>query len=255
MSLVAFARTDHGFPDRVWNLLERTDYRLAIKDADRDAIYRLRYDAYLREGAISPSFSRRVSDKYDDLDNAWIFGIYIDGELASSIRLNVASPDHPQLPALGVFSDILVADMNAGKIIIDPTRFVVNRELSRMHPDLRYVTVRLPWIACEYFGADCLLATVRVEHQAFYRRVFGHRAVGAARSYPSLKKPISFMTLDYHEAKDQVPYRYPFFRSNVFERRMLFGDPGALAVQPAEKFRRNASAGQPSTGKVAALVS
>jgi hypothetical protein len=30
------------------------------------------------------------------------------------------------------------------------------------------------------------------------------------------------MTLDYREARERVHRRYPFFRSNYFERRMLF---------------------------------
>jgi len=177
MSTVAFVRPEASFPERVWDLLEKTDYRLVITDDEKDTVYRLRYDAYLREGAIGPNFSRRVSDKYDDLDNAWIFGVYIDGELASSIRLNVASAAYPDLPALGVFSDILAPGIGAGKVIIDPTRFVTSQQFSRLYPDLRYVTVRIPWMACEYFNADFLLATVRVEHQPFLLEGTGRRFV------------------------------------------------------------------------------
>jgi hypothetical protein len=37
-----------------------------------------------------------------------------------------------------------------------------------------------------------------------------------------LIKPISLMVLDYPAMRDGVHERYPFFRSTVFERRMLF---------------------------------
>ncbi|HEV2000779.1 MAG TPA: hypothetical protein VGQ97_09890, partial [Xanthobacteraceae bacterium] len=87
---------------------------------------------------------------------------------------------------------------------------------------LPYITLRLPWLACEYFNADVCLATVRSEHQAFYRRVFGQRPKCPARTYPGLMKPIALMMLDYRQGRDQVNARYPFFRSTVFERRMLF---------------------------------
>jgi hypothetical protein len=214
-------------------LLERVDYRRIETAEDRDAIFRLRYDAYLREGAIPPNPTRIFSDPMDETENAWILGVYVDGALASSIRLHVATPSCRQLPALSVFSDLLTAELAAGRTIIDPTRFVTDRELSRRHPELCYVTVRLAWMASEYFRANLLLATVRAEHQAFYKRVFGHRAICEPRPYPTLSKPISFMALDYPTRKNVVNARYPFFHSTHFERRMLFARDVALPMQSA----------------------
>jgi hypothetical protein len=66
-----------------------------------------------------------------------------------------------------VFSDLLTPQIRAGKKIIDPTRFLVDRTQSRKHPELCYATVRLPWLASEYFNADLLLASVQTEHQAY----------------------------------------------------------------------------------------
>jgi hypothetical protein len=113
--------------------------------------------------------------------------------------------------------------------VIDPTRFVADRTLSRRYPELCYVTTRLAWLASEYFEATLLLATVRAEHQAFYRRVFGHRLICDPRHYPSLTKPISLMALDFKLARERVVQRRPFFRSTYFERRMLFARPAAQA--------------------------
>jgi hypothetical protein len=213
--------------DRVQRLLEQADYRRADAPQEKDAVYRLRYAAYLREGAIPENSSGRFSDALDETDNAWTFGVYLDGELASSIRLHVASRQTPALPALNVFSDLLSPEVAAGRIIIDPTRFVADRVMSRRHPELCYVTTRLAWLASEYFRANLLLATVRAEHQAFYRRVFGHRLICEPRHYPSLTKPICLMALDYAFARERVLERQPFFRSTVFERRMLFARAAA----------------------------
>ncbi|KAB2917516.1 MAG: hypothetical protein F9K29_09815 [Hyphomicrobiaceae bacterium] len=214
-------------------LLERADYRRAETAEERDAIYRLRYKAYLREGAIEPNGAERFFDAYDESPNVWIFGVYIDGELSSSIRLHVATREFPELPALNVFSDLLSPAIAAGKIVIDPTRFVADREASRRYPELCYVTTRLAWLASEYFNADLLLATVRLEHQAFYRRLFGHRPICEPRHYPSLTKPISLMALDYPLARERVMQRSPFFRSTYFERRMLFARPPAARMRTA----------------------
>src|SRR4051812_43838133 len=87
-------KPQNSFSDRVAELLDRIDCRLVESNEDREAIFRLRYQAYLREGAISPNLSGEFSDPYDDKENAWVFGLYIDDELASSIRIHVTSPEH-----------------------------------------------------------------------------------------------------------------------------------------------------------------
>jgi hypothetical protein len=215
--------------DRVLALLERVEYRQAETCEEREAIFRLRYHAYRREGAIAPNASERFADVLDDTGNTWIFGVHVDGELASSIRLHVASRKVRDLPALNVFPDMLSPELAAGKTIIDPTRFVIDRAASKRFPELCYVTTRLAWLASEYFHTDLLLATVRAEHQAFYRRLFGHRLLCDPRHYPSLAKPVSLMALDYAMVRGHVPQRYPFFRSTLFERRMLFARPQRAA--------------------------
>jgi hypothetical protein len=225
LSALAFADSAPTFADRVTALSHKVDYRLALSDADKDAVYALRYDAYLREGAIPPSFSKRLTDRFDDLDNAYIYAVYLDGRLAASLRLHVSSPGYPELPAMTVFGDLLAEDVGDGKTIIDPTRFVVDHLMAREYPELRYVTTRIGWMAGEYFNADAILATVRTEHQAFYRRVFGHELLADARPYPTLLKPLSLMRLNYAAMRERVEHRYPFFSSTYFERRMLF-EPG-----------------------------
>jgi len=228
MSVLA-AQAPGSFIDRVDRLLERVDYRRADSQEERSAIFRLRHEAYLREGAIVPRLSGEFTDPFDDEENAWIFGVFVDGELASSIRLNITVPGASRFPTLDVFPDALSRDVVAGKCFVDPTRFVADRVASRRYPELPYVTVRLPWMASEYFKADFLLAAVRPEHQAFYKRLLGHEVVCEPRPYPSLQKPISLMSLDYRAGRERVLRRYPFFRSTYFEQRMLF-ERGSIAV-------------------------
>jgi hypothetical protein len=222
MSVAALAFSTPNFSESVSNLLDRVDYRLASTDADREAIFKLRYESYTREGVIPPSFARRLSDRYDDAENTWIFGVYIDGELVSSIRFTIADDSMTDLPAMSVFADILEPLLKSGKTILDPTRFVTDPNARRRFPKLSYVTVRIALMAAEHLRSDMLLATVRTEHQAFYNRVLGHEVLADARPYPSLTKPISLMNLDYLAAKPAVQARYPFFRSTLFERRALF---------------------------------
>ena len=176
----------------------------------------------MREGAISPNSSGTFSDPYDEKGNGFLFGLYIDGELASSIRVHVASKEHPDFTSHEVFSDYLQPELDAGKVIVDTTRFVTDENFSRLYRALPYATMRVAGMACDYFGADQLLAAVRTEHQAFYRRVFHHQVICEARPYPGLTKPLSLMTAHYPTFVGQVHQRYPFFRSTLSEQQRLF---------------------------------
>jgi N-acyl-L-homoserine lactone synthetase len=207
---------------RALELLDRTDYRLIETPQDKEEIYRLRYRAYLREGTIDPNPAQAISDRFDDLPNSWIFGVYFDGALVSSLRISVSFPGQPETPSTEVFPDLLGPALAARKVMVDPTRFVAEPERAARFPELPYLTLRLAYVACSYFDADLGLASVRAEHRAFYRRVFLHEALGEPRVYPGLTKSICLMAVDYPRMRERVYSRYPVFRSSLFERRMLF---------------------------------
>jgi hypothetical protein len=203
-------------------LLDQVDYRLAETEEEKDAIYRLRYRAYLNEGAIEPNRDRRTTDRFDDLPSTWTFGVYIEGDLASSIRISLATPGQRTSPSVDVFPEILLPELARGKVIVDPTRFVADPDRAKRFPELPYVTVRLGYVACGYFNADIGLATVRAEHRAFYRRVFLQQPLCEPRLFPGLLKPVGLMAADYPAIRERVYQRFPFMRSSSFERRMLF---------------------------------
>jgi len=202
--------------------LDQVDYRLAQTPEEKDEIYRLRYRAYLREGAIRPSTDGRVIDQFEDAPNAWTFGVYFHGELYSSIRISVLTSEWRMSPSVELFGDVLHPELDKGRVIIDSTRFVADPERARNFPELPYVTVRLGSMAGVHFNADYGLAIVRPEHQAFYRRVFLHETWCEPRTYPGLVKPVGLMAAHLPTVRDRVLARYPFLRSSAFERRTLF---------------------------------
>jgi hypothetical protein len=227
MGAVAHVETSNppetpSLSDRSQRFMQRVDYRRADSTEQREEIFRLRYDAYVRDGYIKPNFTRRFTDPVDDRDNTWLFGVYVDDRLASAIRMTVTIPGDTYVPAHDVFAETLDPYIAAGKVLVDPSRFITDRDASKRHPELRYVTLRLPWLALGYFQADYMLAAVRTTHEAFYRRLWGHQTVCPPKLYPNLKMHVGLMMLDYRNQRLVVHRRYPFFESNFFERRMLF---------------------------------
>jgi hypothetical protein len=202
--------------------LDGVDYHVARTPAEKEAIYHLRYRAYLREGAVKETPERRVVDQYEDLPNSWTFGVYLHGELCSSVRISVLTSEWRQSCSAEAFGEILHPRLDRGEVIIDPARFVADPDRAKRYPELPYVTLRLAYLACEYFNADLGLAIVRAEHQAFYRRVFLHETVAEPRIFPGLLKPVGLMAANFPAKRAKVFERYPMMRSSAFERRMLF---------------------------------
>jgi hypothetical protein len=203
-------------------LSDRVDYRLMETPEEKDCIYLMRYNAYLHGGVTAPSASQRVSDRYDDAPNAWVFGIYVDGELCSSLRLNVLTSECRISGTADLFADVLHPRLDQGEVFIDPLRFAANPEKARLFPELPYLTLRLAYMACEHFNADTGLALVRAEHQAFYRRVFMHEVIAEPRSFPGFLPKVALLASDFRSRREQVLSRFPIMRSSAFERRMLF---------------------------------
>ena len=212
-------------------LSDRVSCRLAETEADREEIYRLRYRAYVLEGAIAPRDEQRLTDKFDTLPNSWLFGLYVDGALASSIRISVASKEQPLTPAVETFGDLLEPEVAQGKVIVDPNRFVADPGSRSKIPELPYLTVRLGYVACAHFDADIGTATVRAEHRAFYRRVFLLEPRCMPRPYPTLLKPLCLMAADADAVREKIFQRYPYFRSTPAEREALFGRSNATACE------------------------
>ena len=211
-------------------LLDRVDYRLIQSPAEKDLVYLMRYRAYLHGGLISPSDSERIIDPYDDAPNAWIFGIYIDGLLCSSIRLHVLTAGSRMSYTTQLFGDVVDSRLDRGEVLVDPARFAADPETARLFPELPYVTLRLAYLACDHFNADLGLAMVRTDHQAFYRRVFLHDTLSEPRAFPGWhSKKVVLMASDFRKLRERVLARFPIMRSTEFERQTLFDrDNGRL---------------------------
>jgi N-acyl amino acid synthase FeeM len=250
MSLVSPPPEPRNRSDRLFELLDQCDYRVITRDEDREAVFRLRYEAYLDEEAIEPNFAGSLSDHYDDLDNTTIFGIFIDGALASTIRVHVGTTEYPDFPAMPSFSEILEPAIDSGKVIVEASRHATSDVFSARFPMLMpYMTIRTTWLAAQYFGADLYIAAVRREHQAFYRRVFDGKVHTEPRPYNQLIKPLALMSCNFPAQRDLVEHRYPIFRSSRFERRMLINQP---AVAPTIGDLEPASATLVANGNAAA---
>ncbi|MGB6397189.1 MAG: hypothetical protein WBF73_16130 [Bradyrhizobium sp.] len=204
-------------------LLDRIEYRLIETPEERDSVYLLRYKAYLHSGLILPSESRRISDCYDDAPNVWIFGVYVDGELCSSLRVHVLTSEWRMSYSTELYGDVLHPRLDRGEVFVDPARLAADPEKAKRFPELPYLSVRLGYMACDHFNADTGLTMVRPDHQPFYRRVFLSELIGEPRAFPGWHTmKTSLMASDFRNVREKILARFPIMRSSAFERRTLF---------------------------------
>lgn len=238
------ARPLSAFAKSVLAVLEGLEYRLCESGEDLEAIYRLRYESYLRAGMVRPQQSRTVHDRFDELPNAYRFGIYYDGELVSTIRLHYVSAKFPLSPSTEVFGDVLAERLGRGETFIDPSRFAADQGWSSTLRVLPYVTLRLAVVACKFFSPTYCLTAIKEEHAAFYSRIFRSELAVPPRSYPGLTVPVHLLQSRCSEHLDQTIERFPFFASTSSEQRMLFerreAGSAPLTVLPTAKYAQAA---------------
>lgn len=212
----------HAFSRSVLQIMENVEYRLCEGGEDLEDIYRLRYASYLKAGMISPNGSRMVVDEFDGLPNCYLYGVYYDGHLVSTIRLHHVTQEFPQAPSVKVFSDIVKPRLAAGETFVDPSRLAADPEWTSTLRVLPYISLRLAVVACHHFKPNACLNAIKEEHSAFYRRIFRTEALVRGRTYPGLTVPVDLWQAVCPESPDQAAHRFAFFRSTVMERRMLF---------------------------------
>jgi hypothetical protein len=232
MSIVASESSGHvsRFAGTLLDLLDRVEYRRVSSDDQFDPVYRLRYEAYRREGFIPINSEEVVRDEFDDLPNVHCYGVYIDGELVSSVRFHHLTPEFRRSPSHSVFGDILDPILDQGHVILDPGRFTADYEASLAYPALPYLTLRIPTIAVLHFSAKYCLNSVRPEHGAFYKRVYRSVALSEPRFYHGLTFPMVLYACDLIPIYDDLVRRYPFFRSTKEERQRMFGPLGRSSL-------------------------
>jgi hypothetical protein len=219
---VAIVSERTSFVDRMIRILERVEYRRAESDGDKAAIFRMRHEAYTRDGKVAASPSRMFHDALDLSPNAWLIGVFIDGELASSIRVHVSASLSAPLPATAVFSDVLAPHLSEGHCLIDLTRHVNRLEFSRRIPEMPYVTLWPALLADEYFDADYIVGACRVDHAGAFRRMAPITQWAAPREYPKLNRLMPLLAYDCRASREVIRARYPFYRSTPEKRRKLF---------------------------------
>lgn len=180
------------------------------------------------KGALLPDGSSALLDRFDKGSNSYTIGAYLKNRLCGSVRVHVVSRDgNPESPSTEAFPHLLSGCVNRGDIIVDSDRLAVDRDAARACPELVYIVLRVPFIAAFHFEADLMTATVRPQHQAFFRRLGNLKSHDSGQRSAFHEAPSQLMTARFRLEMDEVLRNYPFFMPQYVERVTLFGVPRA----------------------------
>jgi hypothetical protein len=204
------------------NFAKRVTCRLASSFIERDAIFKLRYQSYLRAELISENSFGRYIEPADHAANAYLMGLYIERRLVSSLRLQIGSAATPNFSSLELFPHALEPLLGSNKTIVDMSCVATDGELARPYVWLPYLILRSWIMAAEHFQADYIAAAVRPQHQLFYQRVLNCELHSELQLPPHQLASAGLVTLNFTSSAKRLYENLPFLRSTPSERQQLF---------------------------------
>ena len=174
------------------------DHFVARTPAQREAIYRLRYDAYCNFGHIGEDEGASLSDEFDNGPGSSIFGVTLKGKLVSTIRLGVLSRRQKASIIYEVFKDHLDPIIANGEKIAHGSRLAVRCSDNTVRRSVILYTLGLTATFAASVGAEHGAITVRESHVPFYRR-YGFDLVSGPRLYHETHTPLNLMMINLPE--------------------------------------------------------
>ncbi len=216
------ATVEGHFSRKLMDLLDRVEYRRVETSEDMEEVARIRYKAYKMADILTLNGSTLIDD-IDFDSHAYVFGVYFEERLISTVRIHHVTPDHRVSSTRGVYPEEIDGFLDAGMSLIDPVRFAADPAIMREMPAIPYFTLRIATMATDFFDADRVLQLVSPQHAAFYKRVFlAHTIVEPRKNCGKYNIELTLMSTDAHAIRSGLYQRYPFFQSGAVERRLMF---------------------------------
>jgi len=212
-----------GMTKYVLDFLDDVSYRLMTSESDLDQVFRLRHDAYKAAQHIEGTNDGKWTDPSDTCPSASIIGVFVDGELAASVRLHSLKDLNANSSAIQAFPDLLEPRFKTGRSFTDTNRLCCDVKLLNKCKALPLATMRVTGMHGYFFNSDHCLATVRDHHEAFYKRILG------ARRWNESGVPLNGTTRDVHllaaslyDIRIRCYQDRQYFFSTDAERQALF---------------------------------
>jgi hypothetical protein len=185
-------------------------YKLAEHRHEREAAFRLVYNAYTRSGLVDENPHGMRVTPYQLLDTTDVFVATLDSETISTVSL--VCDGELGLPMEGIYGDEVDRLRRDGFHVAEVSALADRRrQLSRTLP-VFVPLMRLMVQTARHRGVDQLLVAVHPRHARFYQRFLSFDPVGGEKSYPLVRNnPAVALMLDFAKLDRERPVNYDTF--------------------------------------------
>jgi hypothetical protein len=185
-------------------------YKVAENRYEREAAFRLVYEAYTRAGLIEANPHEMRVTPYQLLDTTDVFVAMTDDEVISTVSL--VDDGELGLPMEHIYGDEVMVLRNHGIRVAEVSCLADRRrQLSRTLP-VFVPLMRLMVQAARHHGIEHLLVAVHPRHVRFYQRFLAFEPLGIEKSYPLVRNnPAVALRLDFAKIAVQRPVNYDAF--------------------------------------------
>jgi len=163
--------------------------RKATAVGELEAIYRLRYKAYLEKGYISENSSKVMSDEWDDSTQTIHLVAVHQKRIVGAVRL---VPDSVTgLPMERVFPEEISLMRTQCRTIAEASTLVVDDNCSKHEIKLWIKLCKVVWEEAAALAIDDLCIAVTENHLDFYRRLL-FETIGPPKQYKSLNGILAY---------------------------------------------------------------
>lgn len=213
-----------GTMDWTIRFLERCTYRAMNSAEDLEYLSRWRWQHYMEQETIKnrSMTAADFEDGKDHLPTARTIGLYVDGQLASAMRLHAINSDDYNIDVVDIGRDIVERKVADGRRFVYSSRWVSDPRFSGTIP-LIVATTRITPLAAEYHRADFALSSSRENHVKMYERM-QNAVVWSDKPEPleNLEYLYHLISSDYHAFRERIPFDRQGYLSSRREREEMF---------------------------------
>lgn len=229
--------------DHVLDTMDRLEYRRIVAADDLEDVGALRRQAFNARQLYHEKFDGPVIESLDFAPGSFVFGLYYDGVLVSSLRLNVVEPGCHPTSAMAACPETINPLLEQGMTFVELSRFAIDGDAVAEVPLLPALTHRLSVMMTIHLNADYCIGLVKLKHEAYYRRMF--RATRLAGPFvPDGMFPDTVLLGVSRANQAYVTGRNPIFFFTPTEARLLFEEAvdalPPLCVRPTARYAMRA---------------
>lgn len=200
-------------------------YWIATEQKNREAAFKLVYDAYLKAGIGRANPFRMRVLPFHLLETTEVFCAELDGEVA--LTMTLVRDGALGLPMESVYGKEVETLRHKGFGLAEVS--CLADQCAMLGKSFLPVFVDLSRILAQYArkkGVDALLAAMHPHHAPFYQRVLGFEQFGGERAYPNAAdRPAVGMILNFEVARSCCQKQYKRLFDNPIPDKRLQAIP------------------------------